>query len=218
MSSGGQAGRSAQRRRATPHWSSPLPLPGGTTRHAAAYHPCQPSPPGNVAAFSATPSGVPAAPQNTAAGRGRGQRGRCPPQSQEEAAGPLPQRPFGLEVGRGLGKRAAGALILQEEASSIRIDGRVAVWAAPVGPLPSLLPHSTADARSTGLQRIPTFLPFPSNQRWGRAEQTAAPSPCSCPRTSPACPPQPGRPRETELEGGGRGMDAWVLIHPPLVV
>lgn len=154
MSSGGQAGRSAQRRRATPHWSSPLPLPGGTTRHAAAYHPCQPSPPGNVAAFSATPSGVPAAPQNTAAGRGRGQRGRCPPQSQEEAAGPLPQRPFGLEVGRGLGKRAAGALILQEEASSIRIDGRVAVWAAPVGPLPSLLPHSTADARSTGLQRI----------------------------------------------------------------
>lgn len=40
----------------------PLPLPCGTTRHAAAYHPCQPSPPGNVAAFSATPSGVPAAP------------------------------------------------------------------------------------------------------------------------------------------------------------
>ena len=51
----------------------PRPLPGGTTRHAAAYHPCQPSPPGNVAAFSATPSGVPAAPQNTAAGGGRGQ-------------------------------------------------------------------------------------------------------------------------------------------------
>lgn len=53
-------------------------------------------------------------------GRGRGQRGRCPPQSQEEAAGPPPPKALlDLRWGRELGKGVAGALMLQEEASSI---------------------------------------------------------------------------------------------------
>lgn len=74
---GGQAWRSA-RGRGRP--SLPSPLPRGTTRHRhAAGSLCQPSPPGNVAAFSATPSGVPAA-HGTLRRRGRGQWGRCPPE------------------------------------------------------------------------------------------------------------------------------------------
>lgn len=92
------------------------PLPRGTTRHAAAYHPCQPSPPGNVAAFSATPSGVPAAPRHTAAA-GEGAAGQVPTQSQQGTAGfsfpTSPTTSFALEVGQGAGKGAAGALTPQ---------------------------------------------------------------------------------------------------------
>lgn len=82
----------------------PLPLPSGTTRHAAAYHPCQPSPPGNVAAFSATPSGVPAAPRHTAAGGGGGSGAGAHPGARRKRQVPLPQRPLRLRWGRGLGK------------------------------------------------------------------------------------------------------------------
>lgn len=71
----------------------PLPLPRGTTRHAAASHPCQPSPPGNVA-FSATPSGVPAAPQNTAAGGGGGSGAGAHPRARKKRQVPLPPKPF----------------------------------------------------------------------------------------------------------------------------
>lgn len=98
----------------------PFPLPRGTTRHAAAYHPCQPSPPGNVAAFSATPSGVPAAPQNTAAGGGEGAAGQVPtPEPGGRGRSPSPKVLEDLRWDRGLGKGVAGVLMLQEEASSI---------------------------------------------------------------------------------------------------
>lgn len=138
----------------------PLPLPSGTTRHAAAYHPCQPSPPGNVAAFSATPSGVPAAPRHTAAGGGGGSGAGAHPGARRKRQVPLPQRPLRLRWGRGLGKwGVAGALRLRaSEHRSIRTAGAGALWAVP--PAPPASSPSTAPARSSGLWRSP-LLPFP---------------------------------------------------------
>ena len=132
----------------------PRPLPGGTTRHAAAYHPCQPSPPGNVAAFSATPSGVPAAPQNTAAGGWEGAGAH--PRARKKRQVPLPHV---LSDWRWTGgwEGAAGS-------AGLGTEGRVTARAVPACPLPCLLPHSTLSARSTGPPRIPAFLPFTSNQ------------------------------------------------------
>lgn len=184
---------------ATPHRSAPA-LPGGTTRHAAAHRPCQPSPPGNVAAFSATPSGVPAAPQHTAAGGGRGQ---VPPQSREDAAGPRPPRPvrLGVHRGRGEGGGLSGA---SGGPFTPPADGRVTVWAVPAGPLPALPRHSTRSARSTGLRGPPHSCPSPQIRagRGGGGDEETVPSlSCSCPHSSPARPPQPGSAREMELNG-----------------
>lgn len=188
----------------------PFPLPRGTTRHAAAYHPCQPSPPGNVAAFSATPSGVPAAPQNTAAGGGRGQRGRCPPRAREKRQVPLPQGPSGLEVGQGAGEgsgrcsSASGGSFKHSPT-----DGTGAVWAVPACPSPPACPRSTAKARSTGPPRASGFPPFPSSRRRG------GPLPLlTSPPSSSTCPPAPARggPRRRR-PGRGRGTGTWLPIH-----
>lgn len=194
---------------ATPHRSAPA-LPGGTTRHAAAHRPCQPSPPGNVAAFSATPSGVPAAPQHTAAGGGRGQ---VPPQSREDAAGPRPPRPVRLGV-HGGGGRAAGSPGLRKGPSRLRPMAE-----SPCGqcqPAPSPPSLATAHcARTTGPPRTPIFLPFTSNQSRGGAGGRRGdrallvlllPSLFTCQTTS-----------AWQRPGDGvkwlRGMDAWTQTH-----
>jgi hypothetical protein len=162
---------------ATPHWP-PLPLPGGTTRHAAAYHPCQPSPPGNVAAFSATPSGVPAAaPRHTAAGGGGGSGAGAHPGARRKRQVPLPQRPLDLGGaggwdGGGRCSNPSGA------ASSSRTASAGAVWAVPG--CPSRLLPTAANARSSGPWRgyfpalpppseevgtgVPSHLPAPLSQ------------------------------------------------------
>lgn len=145
---------------AAPH-QPPLPLPSGTTRHAAAYHPCQPSPPGNVAAFSATPSGVPVAPRHTAAGGGGGSGAGAHPGARRKRQVPLPQRPLRLRWGRGWGKgggrcsRARGGARACERAS-IPTAGVGGPWAVPPASSPS-----TAPARSSGLAGSPLCPPHP---------------------------------------------------------
>lgn len=90
-------------------------------------------------------------------GRGRGQRGRCPPWSQEEAAGPPPPASLALEVGQGAGE--GGWQVLSGSAHpSIRTAGAGALWAVPSAP-PACSLNATP-ARSSGLWGSP-LLPFP---------------------------------------------------------
>lgn len=158
----------------------PLPLPSGTTRHAAAYHPCQPSPPGNVAAFSATPSGVPVAPRHTAAGGGGGSGAGAHPGARRKRQVPLPQRPWRSRWGRGLGKGVAGAL-RPGWSSSIRRAG----GGAPLGSASraSCLLPSTAPARSSGPGGSPPALPHTAGG--DRAPLTCPPSPAREARGDP---------------------------------
>lgn len=148
----------------------PRPLPGGTTRHAAAYHPCQPSPPGNVAAFSATPSGVPAAPQNTAAGGGRGQVPTPEPERRGRFPSPTSCQTGGGQ-GAGRGRQALRALGLRGESPRGQCQP---------APSPASFPtaHSVPGARA--LRGSPHSCPSP---------QIRADSPslrCSGPHSSPA--------------------------------
>lgn len=172
----------------------PRPLPGGTTRHAAAYHPCQPSPPGNVAAFSATPSGVPAAPQNTAAGGGRGQVPTPEPGRSGRFPSPTSCQTGGGQ-GAGRGRQALRALGLRGESPRGQCQP---------APSPASFPtaHSVPGARA--LRGSPRSCPSP---------QIRADSPslrCSGPHSSPAGPPAWEAP---EMQRNGWGMDTWALTH-----
>lgn len=177
----------------------PLPLPSGTTRHAAAYHPCQPSPPGNVAAFSATPSGVPVAPRHTAAGGGGGSGAGAHPGARRKRQVPLPQRPWRSRWGRGLAKGAAGALRPRVELEHPKGWRR-----RPPGQCQSAPPASspgTAPARNSGPGGSP---PCPSPHRRRRPG-------------SPHLSTQPGRPQETHVwlqPGGGRLGLTHLLPRP----
>lgn len=177
-----------------------LPLPRGSTRHAAAYHPCQPSPPGNVAAFSATPSGVPAAPQLTAAGGGGG-TGQVPTPEPGRAAGPPPPASFWTRGGAGAGAGVAGAPTLQPR----ELLNRRRLGSASL-PLP--LPPRRGDRRQhrpSGGSKAP---PRPSIGLGAGTGRPSSPAP-----PSPACPPRPGGPQELGLDGRGQGMDTWVSLQ-----
>lgn len=173
-----------------PHLSGPpLPLPGGTTRHAAAYHPCQPSPPGNVAAFSATPSGVPAAPQHTAAGGGGGSRAGAHPGAGRKLQVPRPQHPLHLRWGKGLGRGWRVLLGLGRKLRASPTAGAGAFWAVPAAP-PSSSPTALLmpGARTfEGLQ--PPALP-PHRREHRRPLLTMLP--CLLPPHLPAPLPQGG--------------------------
>lgn len=175
----------------------PLPLPSGTTRHAAAYHPCQPSPPGNVAAFSATPSGVPVAPRHTAAGGGGGSGAGAHPGARRKRQVPLPQRPWRSTWGRGLGKGSRGGAGGRVELQHPSIRASEGVEEAPPGQCqwaPPASSPSTAPARSSGPGGSPSC---PSPHRRKRPG-------------SPHLSTQLGRPRETHVwlqpRGGRLGL------------
>lgn len=171
MVSGGQDRRSARRRGlhlTGPALPSPM-APQGTQPHITRASPHLPatSPHSQPRHLACPP--LPSILRR--AGR-RGQWGRCPPQSQEEAAGPPPPASFGLDVGQGLGREVVGALMLQEESLSILNCWNTAGQCQPVPSL-SPSPHSTANGRNTGPSMISKFLPFPSNLRRGVRRQAA---------------------------------------------
>lgn len=109
-------------------------------------------------------------------GRGRGQRGRCPPWSQEEMAGPPPPAALALEVGQGAGE--GGWQVLSGSgwsswSSSIRRAGGGAPWAVPVGASCLLPQHSACQELRT---RRVSFLSFPHTAGGDRAPLTCPPS------------------------------------------
>lgn len=174
----------------------PLPLPSGTTRHAAAYHPCQPSPPGNVAAFSATPSGVPVAPRHTAAGGGGGSGAGAHPGARRKRQVPLPQRPWRSRWGRGLGK--GGGRCSRAPGGAPGARASEGLEEAPPGQCQSVPPASspsTAPARSSGPGGSPS-CPSPTPQ-----EETRLPSPVHPAREAP------GEPCLAEARGWTPGSD-----------
>lgn len=155
---------------ATPHWSSPAPspvAPQGTQPHITRASPHLPA---------TSPHSQPrhlACPPLPRTLRRAGGGGRCPPQSQKDAAGSPPPRPVRLEVDRGLGGggRLCGALGLRGESPRGQCQP---------APSPASFPtaHSVPGARA--LRGSPHSCPSP---------QIRADSPslrCSGPHSSPA--------------------------------
>lgn len=154
---------------ATPHWSFPSPspvAPQGTQPHITRASPHLPatsphSQPRHLA--------CPPLPRTLRRAGGGGSGAGAHPRAREKRQVPLPQGPFGLEVGQGAGEGGSRC----SYASGGSFEHPQLMEQAPSGqcqpaPSPSFSPHSSAHARSTGPQRISKFLLFPSNQRWGR--------------------------------------------------
>lgn len=172
----GQDRRSARRRGATPHWSSPSPspvAPQGTQPHITRASPHLPatSPHSQPRHLACPPL------PRTLRRAGEGAAGQVPtPEPGRSGRSPSPQSPFGLEVGQGAGEGggrcsyASGGSFKHPELMEQAPSGQ-----CQPAPSPPSSPHSTANASSTGPQRISKFLSFPSNRRLGGEEQAAPP-------------------------------------------
>lgn len=113
-------------------------------------------------------------------GRGRGQRGRCPPWSQEEAAGPPPPAALALEVGQGAGEGGGRCSPAPGGARASEGLEEAPPWAVPVGASCLLPRHSACQELRT---RRVSPLPFPTPQ-----EETGLPSPVHPAREAPGDP------------------------------
>lgn len=139
-------------------------------------------------------------------GRGRGQRGRCPPWSQEETAGPPPPSGLGARGGAGgWGRGVAGALRLRVEL--LELEHPKGWRRRPLGSASRCLLPPPPAQRLPGAQDQEGLLPVLPPHRRRRPG-------------SPHLSTQPGRPQESHvwLKPGGGHLGLTHLLPRPASV